>query len=115
MYRAYDLVRIRGLSQTLSLVPLPNRVKISLALSADMVHDRIVNEAKYIIRGYCSDSDGGYDDESSADTLKEAKQRARYMMSEEHTRIVESTVRVAYVEIINAKTDEIVATVGQPV
>ena len=72
-------------------------------------------EAKYILRGYCSDTDGGYDDESTAETLKEAKERAKYMMSEEHTRIVESTVPVVYVEVINSKTDEVVATFGEPV
>lgn len=71
-----------------------------------------MNEAKYTLRGYCADSDGGYDDESVADTLKEAKERARYMMSEEHTRVVESTVPVVYVEIINTKTGEIVADFG---
>ena len=64
--------------------------------------------AKYLVRGYCSDSDGGYDDESQADTLKEAKQRARHMMSDEHTRLVESTVPIIKVEIVNAKTGEIV-------
>lgn len=72
-------------------------------------------EAKYLIRGYCSDSDGGYDDESTADTLKEARDRAKYMMSEEHMRVVESTVPVVYVEVINAKTDEVVLDFGEPV
>lgn len=67
-----------------------------------------MSEAKYLIRGYCSDSDGDYDDESQADTLKEAKERAKYMMSEEHTRIVESTVPVVRVEIVNAVSGEVV-------
>lgn len=72
-----------------------------------------MEKAKYLLRGYCSDSDGGYDDESTAETLKEAKERAKYMMSEEHTRIVESTVPVVYVEVINSKTDEVVFEIGQ--
>lgn len=72
-----------------------------------------MTEAKYILRGYCSDSDGGYDDDSTAETLKEATERARYMMSEEHMRIVESTVKVVYVEVINAKTDEVVREFGE--
>lgn len=72
-----------------------------------------MTQAKYTLHGYCSDSDGGYDDESHAETLKEAKEKARYMMSEEHTRIVESTVSVTYVEVLNA-SDEVVFTLGQP-
>lgn len=72
-------------------------------------------EAKYLLRGYCSDSDGGYDDESTADTLKKARERAKYMMSEEHARTVESMVPVTYVEVINAKTDEVVLDFGEPV
>ncbi len=72
-------------------------------------------EAKYSIRGYCSDADGGYDDESYADTLKEAKARARYMMTEEHMRVVETSVPVVYVEIVNLKTDEVVADFGDPI
>ena len=74
-----------------------------------------MNEAKYSIRGYCLDTDGGYDDESFADTLKEAKERAKYMMTEEHTRIVETTVPIVYVEIVNIKTDEIVRTFGSEI
>ncbi len=72
-----------------------------------------MDKAKYSVRGYCSDSDGGYDDESSADTLKEAKQRARLMMSDEHMRVVESTVPVIYVEVVNAETGEVVADFGR--
>jgi uncharacterized protein YdaT len=71
-----------------------------------------MTDAKYILRGYCSDSDGGYDDESTADTLKEARERAKNMLSEEHTRVVESTVPVVYVEVINASTDEVVKEFG---
>ena len=74
-----------------------------------------MNEAKYSIRGYCHDTDGGYDSEAQADTLKEAKQRARHMMSEEYLRVVESTVPVVYVEIVNLKTDEVVADFGQTI
>ena len=72
-------------------------------------------ESKYSIRGYCGDTDGGYDDESCADTFAEAKQRARYMMSEEHTRVVESTVPVIYVEVINNKTGERLFDIGTPI
>lgn len=71
-----------------------------------------MNEAKYSIRGYCGDTDGGYDDESKADTLKEAKERAKSMMSEEHMRVVESTVPVVYVEIIKNDSGEVVADFG---
>ncbi len=69
-------------------------------------------DSKYAIRGYCPDSDGGYDSESQADTLKEAKSKARHMMSDEYTRIVESTVKVSYVEIVNLETDEVVSDFG---
>jgi hypothetical protein len=71
-----------------------------------------MTETKYAIRGYCGDTDGGYDDESCADTLKEAKQRARNMMSEEHMRVVESTVPVIYVEVVNMEIGEVVADFG---
>lgn len=74
-----------------------------------------MTESKYIIRGYCSDTEGGYDSENFADTLKEAKERARYMMTEEYLRVVESTVPVVYVEVINAKTEEVVLDFGEPV
>lgn len=70
------------------------------------------DKPKYSIRGYCQDTDGGYDDESTADTLNEAKLRAREMMSEEHTRLVESTIPVAYVEIIKTDSGEVVADFG---
>lgn len=74
-----------------------------------------MTESKYLIRGYCADTDGGYDDETVADTLKEARERAKHMMSEEFTRIVESTVPVRYVQVVNAKTGEVVLDFGQPV
>jgi hypothetical protein len=73
-----------------------------------------MEQSKYSVRGYCSDTDGGYDDESPAETLSEAKKRAKYMMSEEHTRIVESTVPVVYVEVINSQTGERVYDLGTP-
>lgn len=69
-------------------------------------------QAKYSIRGYCRETDGGYDDESVAETLKEARQRAKAMMSEEHMHIVESTVPVVYVEVVNTQTGEIVLDFG---
>lgn len=72
------------------------------------------DESKYLIRAYCKDSDGGYDEEARAETLREAKAKAKYLMTEEHQRIVESWVPVVYVEIINTKTDEIVADFGEP-
>ncbi len=74
-----------------------------------------MTESKYLIRAYCSDTDGGYDAESEADTLKAAKDRAKHFMSDTYTRLVESTVPVAYVQVVNAKTGEIVLDFGQPV
>ena len=71
-----------------------------------------MTEAKYLIRGYCADADGGYDAETEADNLKEARERAKHMMSEEYTRLVESTVPVLYVEVVNAKTGERVLDFG---
>jgi len=71
-----------------------------------------IDHAKYVIRGYCSDSDGGYDDESTADTLKEAKAKARYMMSDEHTRIVETTVPVVYVTVQRYDSDDVLFDLG---
>ena len=68
--------------------------------------------AKYVIHGYCRGSADGYDDESTAETLKEAKQRARHMMTEEHTRIVESTVPVVYVTIQKYNSDDILLDFG---
>ena len=73
-----------------------------------------MTESKYLIRGYCSDTDGGYDSESEADTLKEARAKAKHMMSDTYTRLVESTVPVVYVQVENAKTGEIVLDFGQP-
>ena len=71
------------------------------------------DEAKYSIRGYCADNtDGGYDEESSADTLKEAKERAKYMMTEAHTRVVESTVPIVYVTIQRSNDDDIILELG---
>lgn len=67
-----------------------------------------MTESKYLIRGYCSDTDGGYDDESEAYSLKDARAKAKRMMSDTYTRTVESTVPVRYVEIVNAKTGEVV-------
>lgn len=67
---------------------------------------------KYSIRGYCPGGDGGYDDESTADTLKEAKEKAKYMMSEEHTRIVETTVPVVYVTVQRYDSDDILLEFG---
>ena len=72
-----------------------------------------MTESKYLVRGYCSDTDGGYDDESEADTLKEAKAKAKHMMSDTYTRLVESTVSVAYVQVVNAKTGEIILDFGE--
>jgi hypothetical protein len=73
-----------------------------------------MTEAKYLVQGFCSDTDGGFDDEAPADTIKEARERAQYMMSDTYTRIVESTVPVVYVRVINAKTGENVLDFGQP-
>lgn len=69
--------------------------------------------AKYHIRGYCSDTDGGYDDESVADTLKNAKMRAKQMMSEEHMRIVETLVPIVYVTIQRYDSDAILFEFGE--
>lgn len=73
-----------------------------------------MEQAKYSIRGYCNDTDGGYDDETVAETLVEAKKRAKYMMTETYTRVVESTVPVVYVEVINNETGERVLDFGTP-
>lgn len=51
-----------------------------------------MTESKYLVRAYCSDTDGGYDDETVAENLKEAKQRANHFLSETYTRLVESEV-----------------------
>ena len=68
----------------------------------------MTDKPKYSIHGYRSDNtDGGYDDESTAETLKEAKDRAKYMMSEEHTRTVEATVPVVYVTVQRYNSDDI--------
>lgn len=72
-----------------------------------------MEQSKYSIRGYCNDTDGGHDSESEADTLKEAKAKAKHMMSDTYTRLVESTVSVAYVQVVNAKTGEIILDFGE--
>jgi hypothetical protein len=71
-----------------------------------------MTESKYLIRGYCGDTDRGFDSESEADTLKEARNRARYMLSEAYMRVVESEVPVVYAEVIEAKTGAIVDEFG---
>lgn len=71
------------------------------------------DKPKYVIHGYCKGSTEGYDDESTADTLKEAKERAKYMMTEEHTRIVESTVPIVYVAIKKHDSDDIILDFGK--
>lgn len=71
-----------------------------------------MTEAKYSVRAYCRDTDGGYDEESSADTIKEATSRAKEMMTDEHMRVVESTVPVVYVEIVDVKSGEIIRDFG---
>ena len=73
-----------------------------------------MEQAKYSVRGYCSDTDGGYDDEFPAETIKEAKERAKHLMTEEYTRLVESTVPVVYVEVVNNLTGERVFDLGNP-
>lgn len=48
---------------------------------------------KYRIEGYCSADgiDKGYDASSEADTLKEAKEKARYMLTKEHQAACEAS------------------------
>ena len=72
-----------------------------------------MEQAKYLVRGYCGDTDGGYDDEYPADTLKEARERAKYLMGESYMRVVESEIAVSYVEILNTQTGEVVADFGE--
>ena len=71
-------------------------------------------EAKYSIRAYCGDTDGGYDGESVADTLKEATAKAKEMMTDEYMRVVESSVPVKYVQVIDTKSGEIIRDFGNP-
>jgi hypothetical protein len=74
----------------------------------------IMEQAKYSVRAYCTDTDGGYDDEQQAETVKEARERAKRMMTDDYLRVVESTVPVVYVEVINNKTGERVFDLGSP-
>ena len=60
-------------------------------------------------------ADGGHNDESEADTLKDARAKAKRMMSDTYTRMVESTVPVRYVEVVNAKTGEVVIDFGRSI
>jgi len=58
--------------------------------------------AKYRIEGYCcpDDADKGYDSCAEADTIKEAKSKARYMLTEEHRKAAESTVPISLCRIM---------------
>ncbi len=73
------------------------------------------DKPKYAIHGYLADHSTceGYDEESTADTLKEAKERARQMMTEEHMQIVESSVPIVYVAIKRYDSDEILLDFGK--
>jgi hypothetical protein len=54
----------------------------------------------YRLEGYTNrNAETGYDAESSADTIKEAKQRAKYMMSEEERVANEASSRIVKVQI----------------
>ena len=74
------------------------------------------DKPKYSIQGYLAGSSPveGYDDESVADTLKEARERAKAMMTDEHARIVESTVPIVYVQVRPYGTDIVLLEFGQP-
>jgi hypothetical protein len=69
---------------------------------------------KYILRGYTSrenlERDRGCDDETGADTLKEARRIAKYWMTEEYMHTIETTVPVVLVQIW--KGDECVDELG---
>lgn len=54
----------------------------------------------YSLQGFqTTDSSNGCDAERSADTLKEAKQEARYMLSDQYRIAGEATSRLALVQI----------------
>jgi hypothetical protein len=53
----------------------------------------------YSLQGFQADSDQGCDAERFADTLKEAKQTARYMLSEQYRIASEASKRLALVQI----------------
>jgi hypothetical protein len=73
-----------------------------------------VEQAKYLVRGFCADSDGSYIAESPAETLEEAHEKAKRMMRVKYLR-ADSAVRVTYVEVIATRErDAIVQTFGLP-
>jgi hypothetical protein len=59
----------------------------------------MIEQAKYEVRGYLNEDEieRGYDDVQHADTLKEAKQRAWHLLSEDIQRVL----------IVQVKTNEV--------
>lgn len=55
---------------------------------------------KYLVLGFQDATrDEGYDAERGADTLKEAKHEARYMLSEEYRKASEASAKLQMVQI----------------
>lgn len=61
----------------------------------------------YRLEGYTNrNAETGYDAESSADTIREARKRAKYMMSEEERVANEASNRIA--KVLIWKGDELI-------
>ncbi len=66
------------------------------------------SEPKYEVLGFKDKNQSGCDVDATYDTLKEAKNRGKYWMTEEHQRLIESSVPISYVKITNRFTGDVV-------
>ncbi|MDO8632791.1 MAG: hypothetical protein Q7R41_20100, partial [Phycisphaerales bacterium] len=63
---------------------------------------------RYRLEGYTTpDTSRGYDAENEADTLKEARQKARHMLSPEWQRLTESSGPLSYVRIVDTRSESV--------